>query len=295
MKKKAHPFADYFPLMTDAELDALTEDVRANGLRHKIVLYQGDILDGRNRQTACERASVKPEYEEHEGDDASALALVISLNVQRRDLTAGQRAIVAARVLEEMPERRGGDQRKQNGKTSHLAPLSREVVAGKFKVSDKFVQQARALLSDAPDLAEQVENNTLSLASAYAEVQRRRQDVRQKAQDARRAAAYTEAVSNGEMTMEEALRKAMEDERSPECPHSDRLHRWLAAVEGETALLIGEGGIEALLAEPEKWDWDDVSAFLLPQIKGLQRILASYEKELENHASKNRKRVRGRS
>jgi hypothetical protein len=89
---------------------------------------------------------------------AQALALVISLNVQRRDLTAGQRAIVAARALDIMPERRGGN---QSGKSSHIGK-SRDLVAQQFKVSDKSVQQGKAILTEAPDLVEQIEARALT-------------------------------------------------------------------------------------------------------------------------------------
>jgi hypothetical protein len=84
----------------------------------------------------------------------AVLARVISLNVQRRDLTAGQRAIVAARWMEQMPERRGRPGKE--GKSSPDNGRSVGIVAKVFKVSDKFVQQAKALLAGAPDLAEQV-------------------------------------------------------------------------------------------------------------------------------------------
>jgi hypothetical protein len=79
----------------------------------------------------------------------AALALVISLNVQRRDLTAGQRAVVAAKALEQMPERRG---RPEKGALP-VHNRSRDDVAKTFKVGVNAVQQAKALLSDAPDLA----------------------------------------------------------------------------------------------------------------------------------------------
>jgi hypothetical protein len=128
------------------------------------------------RPVACEKAGVEPRFTEYEGDDAGALALVISLNVQRRDLTAGQRAIVAARALEQMPERRGRP--GKDGKSSQV--LSRDVVANQFKVSDKSVQQARALLTESPDLASQVECCALSLAAAYEQLQDRRKEAQQK-------------------------------------------------------------------------------------------------------------------
>ncbi|MFO0843280.1 MAG: hypothetical protein U0797_12935 [Gemmataceae bacterium] len=155
------------------------------------MLYDGKILDGRNRHLACERAGVEPAFSEFEGDDAAALALVISLNVQRRDLTAAQRAIVAARAMEQMPERRGRP--GKDGKSSHV--LSRDIVSAQFKVSDKAVQQAKALLTDAPDLANQVETCALYLAAAYDQLQERRKQAAQKAKDAERIAEYKEAIS----------------------------------------------------------------------------------------------------
>lgn len=48
-----HPIANLFPLMTGDEYLALVEDIRANGLLEPVVLYEGKILDGRNRYNAC--------------------------------------------------------------------------------------------------------------------------------------------------------------------------------------------------------------------------------------------------
>jgi hypothetical protein len=89
--------------MADEDLAPLVEDVRAHGLRERIVLYEGKILDGRNRFRACEAAGVAPAFREFgsdplDGDDA--LSFVVSRNVLRRHLSKAQLGMVAGRTRE---------------------------------------------------------------------------------------------------------------------------------------------------------------------------------------------------
>jgi hypothetical protein len=216
-KYKIHPYAELFPMMTAAELEALTADIRTKGLRQPIVLYEEQILDGRNRLAACETAGVKPTFTTYGGSDADALDLVISLNVQRRDLAAAQRAIVGARCIDH---------------TQHLSRGGRKLLAARFKVGENAIQQARCLLTHAPDLATQVESCMLSLASAYEQCQERRKQAQQKAKDAERVARYAEAISNGEMDYEAVLQKAIEQER-------DDKERLAAEADARTSWLRG--------------------------------------------------------
>lgn len=48
-----HPLAEVFPLLEGADFNALVEDVRHNGVRRKIDVLDGVILDGRNRYRAA--------------------------------------------------------------------------------------------------------------------------------------------------------------------------------------------------------------------------------------------------
>jgi hypothetical protein len=76
---------------------------------------------------------------EGSGGITTALALVISLNVQRRDPTAGQQAIVAARAMENLPERRGRPG-KDLQKVDGPSIFSRQSLSRQFKVGEKVVQ-----------------------------------------------------------------------------------------------------------------------------------------------------------
>jgi hypothetical protein len=95
---KFHPLANIFPLMEGQEFESLVEDIRAaNGLHEKITLYEGCILDGRNRYRACKALGIDItalEFDEYDGSDP--LGFVISLNLARRHLSESQRAMIAA-------------------------------------------------------------------------------------------------------------------------------------------------------------------------------------------------------
>jgi len=92
-----HPAAEIFPMMSEAALTELAEDIKANGLLHPIVRHEGQVIDGRNRLTACQRAGVPPTFIEWSGT-GSVVAWILSTNLHRRHLTDQQRAMVAGRV-----------------------------------------------------------------------------------------------------------------------------------------------------------------------------------------------------
>ena len=48
------------PRLRRVAFDSLVADIRANGLREPITLYDGMVLDGRNRYRACEAARIEP-------------------------------------------------------------------------------------------------------------------------------------------------------------------------------------------------------------------------------------------
>lgn len=101
-----HPLANIFPMIDGAAFDALVADIKINGLRDKVVLLDGLILDGRNRYRAGLLAEVVPK--DATGDcfrafdaatDGDPLTFVLSKNLTRRHLNDDQRRMVAARLV----------------------------------------------------------------------------------------------------------------------------------------------------------------------------------------------------
>jgi len=97
---REHEFAAVFPLLEGEALEELTKDIAANGQMVPILVFEGAILDGRNRYRACCAVGVTPITEQARVKDReSALRLVISLNIKRRHLSEAQRGMAALSVL----------------------------------------------------------------------------------------------------------------------------------------------------------------------------------------------------
>jgi site-specific DNA-methyltransferase (adenine-specific) len=136
---KFHEYCLQIPVMGDEELAALADDIGQNGLYEPIILYRGQILDGRHRFLACQKSGVVPKFEEYTGDDP--LGFVLSKNATRRQATDSQSALAAAR-LANYPAHRPSRREKYES----LRSYSQAEVALKFAVSVRLVQDAAKLL-----------------------------------------------------------------------------------------------------------------------------------------------------
>ena len=190
MNPEFHEFAEIFPMMSEEALSSLAADIKANGLREPVRLFEGRILDGRNRFLACRRAGVPATFEEFRGDRDAALRFVISLNLERRHLDESQRAMAGARIkpmFERMAEERlsasGGD--RKSGSANLREPIeaprkSSDDAARAVNVSPRAVESAAKVLREgAPELVHAVERGSIavSTAAAIAEAPREQQKI----------------------------------------------------------------------------------------------------------------------
>lgn len=187
-----HPYADRFPMLPEDELQRLADDIAENGLQNPIVLDgQGRILDGRNREAACQRINVVPDVVVYDGDDPAGF--VLSQNVARRHLTTGQQAMSTALVLVDAGLRK-------NGRWSRDSGIS---ASGSIAGWSQRMAEAGTVLDFAPDLAEAVVTGDLDLKTVFAQAEDRRDAERQRLAEEERLAA------------EEADARAFVEERDP--------------------------------------------------------------------------------
>lgn len=183
-------FADVFPLLSDDEIMELAQDIEAHGLHHPIMLFEDQVLDGRNRIRALSKVrgfdAIPVEY--FEGTEYEAVEAVRSLNVLRRHLSVGQRAMAALAYLPY--EEAEAKKRQQAGVKVDLptdpsegSPKqgeARNIVADKFNLNGPRLNEARNIANNAPDLAEKVVAGTMALDKAYRETKVRQEDVDKK-------------------------------------------------------------------------------------------------------------------
>jgi hypothetical protein len=96
-KYKVHPAADVFPMMSDDELKALGEDIKANGQTIPVLFWNGDgkgaiLIDGRNRLEARERIGMADQALTETFICKDPATHIITLNIHRRHLTKQQQA-----------------------------------------------------------------------------------------------------------------------------------------------------------------------------------------------------------
>lgn len=154
---KDHPLSEIFPLMGAVELRELAVDIEKRGLEQAIVVYEGKILDGRNRYRACGMVEVDPIYEDYKGDDPRGF--VLSQNLHRRHLTVGQRAALGAE--QSTTTGPGGDH-----SVNLPNAISNSKAAEEMNVSEKSVRVARKIKKKSPNTFEKLKSGKMSLNEA---------------------------------------------------------------------------------------------------------------------------------
>ncbi len=170
-----HPAANIFPMLSSESLADLAADIAENGLHDPLwITADGALLDGRNRLAACSAAGVEPRFSVYDGSEPTSF--VVSMNVKRRHLTTGQRAMLAldilpaleaeakvtqiatlkqnASVVADLPQRtdpKPASERKSRAKAAKVTRTSSRAVAQAKRVAEKAPDLVDRVLSDDPE------------------------------------------------------------------------------------------------------------------------------------------------
>lgn len=194
-----HPLASDYPMLGADELADLAQSIKDQGQLDPITLSpDGMLLDGRNRLAACDLAGVEPKFETYDGDP---VAFIVGKNANRRQLSAGQRAMaIAIGMWHSGQWNAEAGSWKRDGRVSNFATAkiassqdlaycgtilahsrdyAREVLAGdSLRAKYDLVKQEQAEVAErdeqreklrekAPDLLAQVTDDTLTLPEAW--------------------------------------------------------------------------------------------------------------------------------
>jgi ParB-like chromosome segregation protein Spo0J len=176
----AHPAAEIFPLMEGDEFAALVADLKVNGQHEPIEILNSQIVDGRNRYLACLAAGIEPEIEVSTSDEWSIVAYVISKNLRRRQLTAGQRAAVALALVplieaerlanemtdEEWEAAKLGNAADRPAPVENFPSVITDDAGARMGVSGRSVRTLAKIKESDPELAEKVADGSITLNKA---------------------------------------------------------------------------------------------------------------------------------
>lgn len=184
---KVHKLAEVFPTMPPEQYEAFRKDVETQGVLTPIVVYKGEIIDGRHRWTAsrevgreCPTVEWEPTSTSPADIDMELWDYLVSLNAHRRHLDKSQWAMIAvegSKFIEEKAKERMLSGKKPDPEAtlpqgSDRAPQSRDVVAAKVGVSGRTIQKAKNVRDADPELAEKVKQGKITVTQAEKEIKK---------------------------------------------------------------------------------------------------------------------------
>lgn len=225
---KIHPAADIFPMMEGAAYDSLKASIEKDGQVTPIELWDGQVIDGRNRLKACEELGVDPWVSDVEDiADSDPVSYALALNLERRHLNESQRAMVASKAEELYRQDRPKDQEGKFASMDQPAGQASDRAASVMGVSGRSVRSATKVRRDGdPELAKSVERGDLAVSAAAKAVDVLTKPEQRKAAKEGGGAAVKAAVK-------EKLKRI-----EPEAGYAERMIRAFQNVVSQTANIL---------------------------------------------------------
>ena len=199
-----HKF-NIFPEASAEDFDRLVADIQASGFDNTmpVTLYEGAILDGWNRQRACDKLGVKPTYNTFSGSATDAVSYTMRTN-KRRNLTSSQWAAVAVEAEDILGAIRAAVDSERRAKqaetlkttlsssvevqavTDNLLSVTTDGHATKtatkaatlFNTNRSYVNDAKRLKADNPEAFDRVKSGAATLTQVKREIKEEKREER---------------------------------------------------------------------------------------------------------------------
>lgn len=162
------PISAASPDMSDSEMTALRESIAKIGQQVPVLVWRGQVIDGRKRMAACAELGITP-LMTHLAEDATPGDYATALNLLRTHYTTSQRAVFAERIATADKSTAVKTWRaKERGATGNSQfPPTIEEAAKAFGVEQSTVSAARRVRRTAsPEIMKAVETGKLTLHAA---------------------------------------------------------------------------------------------------------------------------------
>ena len=273
-----HEAAEIFPLLDDEGTKALADDIAEHGLQLPIEVYEGKILEGRNRYRACLMADIEPDVVAI--DPPNPIAYVISMNLHRRHLTESQRAMVGARAKGYYAQRaKERQKRKPKDFVQENLPeqkgQARDEAGVAVGVSGKSVDSASKVLgAQNPALSEAVDQSVfpVSIAAQVADLSKPQQNKILKAENPKAAA-----------------KEALAPPKPPKAPHtfpiSDQFNHWLDSITSQMTRLRQEHKSVRAMIRDKSWDKKQTTG-IAARLRAVTDTVVKFNKEFQESCQK---------
>lgn len=174
-----HPIGKRIPAMTGEQFLALKANIKDNGFLkdEPIVLFEGKVLDGWHRYSACKELNIEPVYVQFLDFDIhdSPLSYVWSKNKVRRHFSATQLAAIAVDLLPDLEKESklriivGAKNKAMVNLPQPNIGTSREKAAKLVGVNARYIQDMKKIHKETPEQFEKMLRGDLSLESVKTE------------------------------------------------------------------------------------------------------------------------------
>ena len=159
-----HPLSAAFPAMSAAEFQALKDSIENIGVQNPISLYEGMVIDGWHRYSACVQLGMP--CPESQLGDVDPVDFVKAQNKERRHLSVGAWALIEAELWD---WRAAGRPAVDKGAPGAPFPPTVAKMAEAAGASVRTMKQAGKVKREAaPEIKDAVKSGAVSLKDAHA-------------------------------------------------------------------------------------------------------------------------------